>query len=54
MSENRKKEKYVCWLSEEDKVLSFHKEEGYVLKEFMDEEEFRKFILSVSHVYKVQ
>lgn len=54
MGEKRKKEKYVCWISEQDRVLSFHREDGYELREFENEDEFRRFILSVSHVYKVQ
>lgn len=54
MGEKKQKDKYVCWLSEQERVLSFHKEEGYEQKEFKNEDEFRKFILAVSHIYKVQ
>lgn len=54
MGEKRQKDKYVCWLSERERVLSFHKEEGFEQKEFKNEDEFRQFILAVSHIYKVQ
>lgn len=55
MEENQKMtKKYICWISDKDKVLSFHHEEGYTRKEFESNEEFKCFILAVSRMYKIQ
>lgn len=41
--------------SEEDKILSFHYEDGYIRKEFTSKADFQEFIvLTVSGGYKVQ
>lgn len=50
----REKRKFICWINEQDKILSFHKEEGYVQKEFLDKEDFRRYVLAVSGLYKIQ
>lgn len=46
--------KYVCWISDQDQILSFHYEDGYIRKEFATKEEFKSFILAVSRMYKIQ
>lgn len=35
--------KYRCWISDEDKILSFSCIEGYELKEFDDFSEFQEY-----------
>lgn len=54
MEEQKETKKFVCWINEEEKILSFHYEEGYIRKEFEDKEDFRFFILAISRRYKVQ
>lgn len=54
MRERREIKKYVCWISEREKVLSFHYEEGYIRKEFESHEDFQDFIMAVSRMYKIQ
>ena len=55
MGEKKKMEFSVCWLNEEEKIMSFHYEEGYIRKEFHSREEFREFIMfTVSCGYRVQ
>lgn len=54
MGEQKETRKFVCWINEEEKILSFHYEEGYIRKEFEDKEDFRFFILAISRRYKVQ
>ena len=49
-----KKEEYVCWISEEDGIMSFHYEEGYTRKEFTKKEDFKEFIIAMSKYYRVQ
>lgn len=46
MLENDKsanKNKYRCWINEEDRILSFHYIEGFVLKEFDSFSEFQEY-----------
>ena len=55
MGEKKETEKFVCWINEEDKIMSFHYEDEYIRKEFENKEDFRQFIgLTVSIGYKVQ
>ena len=55
MGEKKEAERFVCWINEQDKILSFHYEDGYARKEFKDKEDFRQYIiLTVSGGYKVQ
>ncbi len=35
--------KYRCWISEKEKIISFHFEDGYELKEFNTYNEFQDF-----------
>lgn len=49
-----KNKKLICWINEQDKILSFHQEEGFVQKEFTDREELRCFLLAVSGIYRIQ
>ena len=47
-------EGYVCWVNEEERVLSFHQEPGYEKKEFRDKEDFQSFyMILTSSSYKV-
>ena len=49
------KEVFVCWLSEQEKIMSFHDEDGYIRKEFHSKKEFQEFIMfCVSCGYRVQ
>ena len=50
----RKNKKLICWINEQDKILSFHQEEGFVQKEFTDRDEFRCFLLAVYGIYRIQ
>lgn len=52
--EKKENSKFICWISEQEQILSFHYEEGYARKEFKNREELRQFVLSVSKIYKVQ
>ena len=55
MGEKKEKELFVCWINDEDKILSFHYERGYIRKEFEVKDEYRRFILlMVSIGYKIQ
>ena len=36
-------EGYVCWVNEEERILSFHQKPGYEKKEFRDKEDFQSF-----------
>jgi len=47
-------ERYVCWVNEEERILSFHYEPGYVEKEFSEKADFQSFCFSlVSSGYKM-
>jgi len=49
-----KNEEYVCWLNEEERILSFHSEPGYERKGFKDKEDFQSFYMTLtSSSYKV-
>ncbi len=55
MKEEKEAEISVCWINEEEKIMSFHYEEGYIRKDFHSKEEFREFIIfAVSCGYRVQ
>ena len=55
MEENKEKNKFVCWLNEEEKILSFHYEDEYIRKEFNLKADFQQFVLcAVYSGYKVQ
>ena len=55
MGEKREMETCVCWLNEEEKIMSFHFEEGYIRKDFHSRQEFQGFIMfAVSCGYRVQ
>uniref|UniRef100_UPI0040570122 hypothetical protein n=1 Tax=Agathobacter sp. TaxID=2021311 RepID=UPI0040570122 len=55
MESKEQKEVFVCWIDEENKILSFHYEEGFVRKEFVSRPEFRDFMMfSMSCGYRVQ
>lgn len=55
MGVKKEPESLVCWLNEEEKIMSFHYEEGYIQKDFHSREEFREFIMfAVSCGYRVQ
>ena len=41
-------EGYVCWVNEEERVLSFHQEPGYEKKEFRDKEDFQSFYMTLT------
>ncbi len=48
------KEGYVCWVNEEERILSFHQETGYERKEFRNKEDFQSFYITLtSSGYKV-
>ncbi len=49
-----KNKKLICWINEEDKILSFHQEEGFVQNEFTDRDELRCLLLAVSGIYRIQ
>jgi len=40
---DNKKQTYYCWINEEDRILSFHYIEGFVLKEFDSFSEFQEY-----------
>ena len=42
--------KYQCWLSDGDRILSFHPVLGYILHEFDSHGEFVRFILEAVDV----
>lgn len=47
--------KYLCWINESEKILSFHFVEGYTLKEFDTHAEFQDFYYQMSYCgYRVQ
>lgn len=47
-------ERYVCWVNEEERILSFHYEPGFVGKEFSEKADFQSFYFSLaSSGYKV-
>ena len=47
-------EGYVCWVNEEERVLSFHRKPGYEKTEFRDKEDFQSFYMTLtSSGYKV-
>ena len=55
MGEEVEKDFFVCWLNEQERIMSFHYEEGYIRKEFQSKKEFQEFIMfSVSCGYRVQ
>ena len=55
MGEKIETEHCVCWLNEEEKIMSFHYEEGHIRKDFQSRDEFREFIMfTVSCGYRVQ
>lgn len=48
-------EKFVCWVSEEEKIISFHFEDGYKKKNFSIRKEYLQYIrLFVAEGYKIQ
>lgn len=55
MGEKKETERFVCWLNEKEKIMSFHYEEGYTRKEFKSKPEFQEFIMfTVSCGFRVQ
>ena len=47
--------KYRCWISDEEKILSFSYEEGYELIEFDTLSEFREYCYRITYWgYRVQ
>lgn len=48
-----KNKKLICWINEQDKILSFHQEE-FVQNEFTDRDELRCFLLAVSGIHRMQ
>ena len=47
--------KYRCYISEKEKILSFHFEDGYELKEFNTYREFQDFYYKITYWgYRVQ
>ena len=44
--------KYQCWLSDGDRILSFHPVLGYILHEFDSHEEFIRFIFEAVDVMR--
>lgn len=53
--ENEQKDVFVCWIDEDNKILSFHFEEGFERKEFKTKPDFQDFMmLSVSRGFRVQ
>lgn len=55
MEEKKETEHFVCWLNEEERILSFHFEEGYIRKDFCSRNEFHEFIVfTASCGYRVQ
>ena len=53
--EKEQKEVFVCWLDEDNKILSFHFVEGFERKEFNKKSDFQDFMmLSVSRGFRVQ
>ena len=57
MSEPEKNadKKYRCWISDQNKILSFSYEEGYEVKEFESYEDFQHFYYRKTYWgYRVQ
>ena len=55
MEEKKTTEKFVCWLNEEEKILSFHYEVGYVKKEFQSQLDYKMYLLcAASSGYRIQ
>lgn len=55
MKEEKEAEISVCWINEEEKIISFHYEEGYTRKEFYSRNEFYEFIVFIASCgYRVQ
>ena len=53
--DNSDKKNFRCWISENEKILSFHYIEGYELKEFDTYREFQDFYYQKSYWgYRVQ
>lgn len=53
--ENKDNKKYVCWINEKDKILSFSYIEGYEQKEFKTQSEFKEYYYNKSYWgYKVR
>ena len=53
--EKEQKEVFVCWLDEDNKILSFHFVEGFERIEFNKKSDFQDFMmLSVSRGFRVQ
>ena len=47
-------EGHVCWVNEEERILSFHQEPGYERKVFRNKEDFQSFYITlISSGYKV-
>lgn len=55
MEGKEQKEVFVCWINEDEKILSFHYEEGFIKKEFESRPEFQDYMMfSVSCGFRVQ
>ena len=53
--EKQDNKKYVCWINEKDKILSFTYIEGYEQKEFKTQSEFKEYYYNKSYWgYKVR
>lgn len=39
-------ETLVLWINNEEKVISFHKENNFISKEFNSQDEYKSFILA--------
>lgn len=47
--------KYLCWINEQERILSFHFEEGFVEKEFSNHSDFRDYYYQLTLCgYRVQ
>ena len=47
-------ERFECWINKEAKILSFHFEEGFAEKIFLNEAVFKQFVYDLAGSYKVQ
>ena len=55
MEEKNVVEKFLCWVNEEEKIISFHYEDGYIEKEFHSRLDYKSYLLAAASVgYKVQ
>lgn len=55
MERKKTDEKFVIWMDEKEKIISFHYQTGYEKKEFQSQLDYKRYLLSAASCgYRIQ